>query len=462
MIKYKLFKHQEDTIKFAESRNFNAGLFLDMGLGKTLVSIECFKRAKEKDKDLKLIVLCPISIIDASWGESIEKFSDFEFWNMRKEEPNEWDVGVINYESITQSEKRKAMFLSIIKNNEIMIVIDESSKIKNGKAQIVKFLIKNSDYFKYKLLLSGTPAPNKETEYYSQIKFLDKTLFHPYFMVFQQQYFLFVRGNEEISNLTMAPHEYMRAGYKIKMNPEKKIEFYNKIGQLCIFKKKKDCLDLPDKIDIIRSITMSDKQHKIYKFMEKHMIAEINDEIIPAFQAVTKLMKLRQITSGFAINEQGEVFEINALSTKMKELKNVLDELGDEQVIIWGNFRHEIKKINEVLGDQSRTIFGETSEKERIQNISEFQEGVFRYLICHPQSAGHGLTFVNTNYQIFFSLNYSYEQYEQASDRIHRIGQTKDCVYIHLLCKGTIDEVMYQVLQRKGDAQDLIYNFLKR
>ena len=117
------------------------------------------------------------------------------------------------------------------------------------------------------------------------------------------------------------------------------------------------------------------------------------------------------------------------------------------------------KLIKEMLPNSS-VLYSGTPGHKRQDEIEKFKDGRNRFLIAHPASAGHGLTFVNSSIQIFYSLNYSWEQYEQAKGRTHRPGQKNNCVYIHLLCEGTIDHIIYKVLQKKGDNQEIIKEFL--
>ena len=100
--------------------------------------------------------------------------------------------------------------------------------------------------------------------------------------------------------------------------------------------------------------------------------------------------------------------------------------------------------------------------EDKDESIRAFRDGRARFLVAHPASAAHGLTFINCSLQIFFSMDFSLERYEQAKARIHRAGQVNKCTYVHLIAKDTIDEQILEVLRRKGDVQKIIYEIVKK
>jgi SNF2 family DNA or RNA helicase len=135
----------------------------------------------------------------------------------------------------------------------------------------------------------------------------------------------------------------------------------------------------------------------------------------------------------------------------------LLEEIGDEQVIIWANFKQEISTLLTTLPG-SQAIWSQTRDRDKV--VKDFQQGRTQYLIANPASAAHGLTFTNCSYAIYFSLNYSYEYQKQSEDRIHRIGQTKPVTYYYLLAQNTIDTVIYKTLRRKGDLSRQVLDYL--
>jgi hypothetical protein len=166
-------------------------------------------------------------------------------------------------------------------------------------------------------------------------------------------------------------------------------------------------------------------------------------------------------------------------------LIEVLEGIASEQAIIWANFRGEFNMIKEYLGCRCVTYYGGTDRSEieplmqkhygvnayqehldagltmRDMAVKLFKDGHVQYFVANPKSAAHGLTLTNASYAIYMSLNYSYEQWKQSRDRIHRYSQTSKCTYISILMKGTIDYVIYKVLQNKGELLDGVLHHLK-
>ena len=162
-------------------------------------------------------------------------------------------------------------------------------------------------------------------------------------------------------------------------------------------------------------------------------------------------MKLRETLSGFVINKDNSIsdFETN----KDKLLESVFEEIGDRIIIIWCQFQHEIYKLAEKYNGVALT----SKTKNRDNIIRQFKAGKIKRLFTHPKLLGKGLTFINCTYNIYYSLSFSYEEYRQSQDRIHRIGQENKCTYIILQGKKTIDEKIYNCLIRKGNAVDELY-----
>ena len=463
-----LFKHQADTIDFILQRGGGA-VYHEMGLGKTRTAIGIFARLRRTNPGLKMVVVCPLSLIEAAWGCDIREYSVLTYYNAH-DEGLPWslleDILIVNYEMLLQ--KKNARIVDFIRLN--MLVIDESSRMKNNKAQTTKVLLAIRNLPGFKLIMSGTPAPNSPLEYWAQMEFLQPGVLHPSFFAFRNTYFHLQRGaqtmqlqpGQRVSRALM--REIMSKGWKYEITQENLELLMSKISPLISWAKKAECLDLPEQIDEVRHVEMGPKQRKAYREMEAELITEIKQQTITALIALTRIMKLREITSGFAIDVAGREVDIGD-GTKMKELQEILEEAGRQPVIIWTCFRYEMVRVCEMLTEEYgegcfRTLGGETKDKE--EAISAFQQGGAQFLVANPQSAAHGLTFVNCSLQVFYSLDYSLERYEQAKARIHRAGQVNKCTYVHILARGTIDEKILEVLRGKKDVNDIAYEYMRR
>lgn len=474
-----LFRHQEEAIGFLEANQGNGLLAHEPGLGKTRTVLEAFQRLKSRrpDHSFSLFVVAPISLLEAAWHEDLKRFTpELGFWNIHKNglpSPIGYNVYAINYEAFQYTDKVQKI-VTFLRTRRWMIALDESSKMKNPKASQTKNLLEIRNLFDFRVAMSGTPAPNSESEYWAQIRFCAPDGAVPKsFNQFRNTYFhLRGRMGQEIDMKGVVPTRevmqklFQQQGAQYAITAQKREELFRAIGPWIHARKKEDCLDLPDQLDEKRIVRMGPNQARAYRQMKNQLVAEIEGQDVVAQVALSKLMKLREITSGFAFAEDGQLVETEC--PKMAALEDILDELGDKQAIIWGNFTWEIERIMMTLCKRAAadlnankkmfehaTLYGKTVDRE--DSINGFIQGRYRYLVANPHSAAHGLTFVNCSEQIFFSLDYSWESYEQARGRTHRAGQTNKCTYYHLLADGTIDEEILSVLKRKGNAQEIVF-----
>jgi len=464
-----LYQHQIEGIN--RGRRGNCALFWDCGVGKTIVALNIIKHYKAKGVGPALVV-CPLSIIEAAWITDCKKFTPcltiVSLWDKSPDKRKrklieQHDIYVCNYETF------KSLYPLLTQKNFGCMIVDESSKMKNPKSQITRALLsfagivfRKSPYkadvvIPHRYVLSGTPAPNNEGEYWAQIKFVTGPgceVLHDNFYAFRSMFF-----NCEPLGLT---------GQRVyTFRPEMRDYLLKSIQPVTDIVRKCDALDLPEQVHQVRQIQLSGPESSAYKTMEKDLILQFADETILSTNALVEVMKLRQLTSGFVYGEETH----QTGKSKLKELIALLDEIGDNQVIIWANFREEIKMLRKELDarliDQegpfarsAEALWSDTPDRDDV--IKAFQDGDIKYLIANPASAAHGLTFTNCKYAVYYSLNYSYEMLKQSQDRIHRIGQEHSTTYYYLLAQGTIDEVIYRALNSKADLSQEALAYLKQ
>lgn len=424
-----LYKYQKEVVNKALNED-GYGLFLDTGCGKTICGLEIASHIG------KTLVLCPLSIIETAWIEDCNKYYPnkkiINCWGNSKKERlealhTESDIYVMNYESfkILKNEIRNMKF-------DCMIV-DESSVMKNMKSQITTDILSLVDIIPRRYVLSGCPTPNHNTEIFSQMKFCKPDLLGNNFLGFQASYF-----HQDLDN----PHSWYQT-------QEDKDKFYKKLSDGSVFLNKEDCVDLPDKIFELRKFDLSDEQCKYYNSIVNDIKENINQW--SKFEFTAKLMKLREVVSGFVIQKDGNIIDFK--TNKDKVLQETLNEIGGKQVIVWCQFTHEVERLAEKFNGVALT----SKSKNRDDIIRKFKNGEINLLFAHPQLLGKGLTFVKCTYNIYYSLSFSYEEFKQSQDRIHRIGQKNKCTYIVLQGKQTIDEKIYDCLQRKSYAVDELF-----
>jgi len=453
-----LFNHQRAGINKIISRGGAGALFWDTGTGKTRAALEIFKYYKGREPELQLLVVCPISLIESSWADDIKKFyAEFTYENLRTSQNLTADILLINYESIIS--KKFVPVLQCIKRKTFMVVADESQKIKSYNAKTTKCLLAIARSADYRVVMSATPAPNSEMEYWSQMCFLHPNILGDNFFQFRNKYFCLIRGRAIVPLYGLGKREIMtmmQRGYEMGVHPSAVSMIKERMAPFCMFVNKREVLDLPEEVDVFRKVEMTPEQKKSYKEMWDELVTEIQGQEISVNLALAKIMKVRQITGGFIYGQEGAIeFEKNP---KMQELKEVVEGIRRNSIIIFCQYRWEIEKISEIFKERAVKLYGETKDKEGA--IREFRAKRDGILVTHPLSAGIGLSFNECDYMVFYSLSYSFLEYYQCRGRIMRAGKQNRATYIHIIAKDSIDEVIYKALQNKEESQE-IYRKIK-
>ncbi len=473
-----LWRHQKITLEAA--RQFDSyALFLEPGLGKTLVVQELFLIKKAS----RALVICPLNTINNVWKKEVKKWHpELKFCNLWEDvdllESENADIYAINYEQFkkfydrepdTIREKiaslktlqrktpgkfmdfeRKIESLKRVKPKELkdkidFLVIDESSKLKDNQSQITEAAIFYKDRIPYRFVMSGTPAPNSTLEFWGQMCFINSDLLGDNFYRFRNKYF--------------ASHGY--GGHQYSISIANRESIMQKIKEQAIFFAKKDELDLPEQIFEERYIEMDEEQTKVYKQMLTENIAYFKDKVVISPVELVKIMKLREITSGFFFDDQGAAITVS--ERKIDFLMEILEEIGNHQVAIFCNFDWEIDTIKDRLKEKAVVLRGKMKQKDKDNNIEMFMDDVIQYFIANVKSSAHGQNFQNCHYAIYFSLSYSHEDHRQSQDRFHRGGQKNKVTYFYTMAKDTIDDgVLYKVLTQKADILDACMEMLKR
>lgn len=477
----KLFEHQAKGVELASSLGSMA-LFYECGTGKTLTGLSIFAEHRKKLPELRmLVVVSPKTLIETAWSKDIETFTTFSYASFRDMKSFDVcpDIILINYELL---KVRFAQVEKLVKGYQWMCFCDESSKMKDFKSLNYKSLNKLKERFLFRYVASGTPNPNSDTELWTQINFVKKDLLPASFYQFRNLYFYLAKdykGRELIADPLalrnpIIARGIMQQGYKYRITPEKKKKLYETIAPFCHWVEKQDALDLPDRTWLIRKFELSKDEYTTYKNFKKEMVLEMKslegeeedkpNKYIAVDNALSKLLKLRQLSSGFAYYEDFDGRKTHTFGhSKLNALEDVLEDLGQKQVIIWAYFQYEIDDIANMLakkGASFRVIDGGT--KDKVGAVKDFFEGKVQYVIANPHCAGHGITWTNCDTAIYYSLDFSYETYAQSNDRIHRAGQTKKCTYIHLLAEKTEDQYVYECIKNKKSRMEIMAGLMKR
>ena len=470
--------------------------YMDTGTGKTLTALAIM----DQQKDATYMVVCPKAIIKSAWLEDQDKFypnmallplsknmkaKDYlallETWIERKVAPKPQrmykmsrakllahmmlyaDHYVINPQMFKRLEFEDGVPINWGTKDgtdlEVSlpcgtngIIFDESAILKNAQSDISKCMYKVSQHMKYVYLLSGKPAPNNEMEYFSQMRVVDDTLFGKSYYKFREFFF------EQHGWLPA----HMQAYRPWRLCEEKSDAFFGRLSHKTYFIRKEDCLDLPAKTYDKRIFELSPAARKQYELFEKQQLLILEDEVIAAAIKVSALMKLRQMSSGFVYSSEHEGKVIPIHMDKIKALAELLDELGEVQLIIWVQFKPEIAMIEELLLKRKATyVTAYSKTKDVDESISQFKNRKVQYIIAHPRTLQYGATFTNCTYALYYSMSHSYEEYYQSHDRIYRKGQTKPCTYLFLVADDTIDSTVRQAVTNKDTNATMIENILR-
>lgn len=439
------------------------GLLMEMGTGKTKVLIDEICWVKPK----RVLIVCPKSVI-GTWVREFKKHATVTCFIRRlrshargvedlldglhtKEEIKVW---ITNYERVM------ANLDGLMRMNFDMLIADESTYIKEIRTKRTKAMIQLAETCRRRFILTGTPAANTLLDLYAQFEFLSPGILgYSNFHAFKQHYGQFVatrRGWEKL------------VGYK-------SIEELQARMAACSFVvKKKDCLDLPEKIFEERYCEMGKVQRELYEQMLAIAIADIEGNLAPdstvqATVVIVQLLRLSQICCGYLKCIDGNVKAIPDGNVKIQALKEILETVDpEEKVCIWARFRWDVQQIENLMRKMKISyvcLTGKENERQRERNIESFSsDWGARVLIGEPGSGGMGVTLIGSDNRpcttvVYYSNDFSMLKRSQSEDRSHRIGMRRPVTYVDIVCEDSIEERICKVLQSKKELNDMIRDF---
>ena len=444
------YEHQRNAlIKGAKELNF--AYFLEMGTGKTKVAIDNVAYLYQEKLINTAIVIAPNSVYK-NWIKEIEThspISDYTMFIWKDDVKINYQIDKLNYVLMNiEALSHKSGFEFLLKlvvdtGQKAMMIIDESTTIKNDKAKRSKNICKLSPHVKYKRILTGSPVTKSPLDLYQQCAFLSKDLLgYPSFVAFRARYAVMKQINMGPNRVILIPQYYTNLD-----------ELEAKIKKFSFRVRKVDCLDLPEKIYQQRYVNLTKEQIKVYEELRKYARSVIEDKEVSFANKLTEILKLHQVCNGYLKTDDGEIVPFDN-DPKLEELLSIIEE-SDGKFIIWANYIHNIKTIVKTLrkeyGDESVVcIYGEITTENRKKAVEEFQgNDKVRFFVGNPSTGGYGLTLTAASYVVYYSNNYNLEIREQSEDRAHRIGQIKSVTYIDLIIDKTIDSHIISALKRK-------------
>lgn len=429
------------------------GLFLDMGLGKTVTTLTAVKELKyNRFLVRRVLVIAPKKVAEGTWAKEAAKW---DHTKMLRVSPvlgsrakriralnTPADIYIINRENVVWlvDYYRNAWPFD-------MVVVDESSSFKSHSAKRFKALASMGGHIDRMVELTGTPSPNGLEDLWSQIFLLDggERLGKRYTQ-FRERYFQpDKRGADG-----------MVYSYEAKPGTEESI--LEKISDICISMKAEDYLQLPDLTYHEIPVVLDAKSQKAYRELEREMVLQLpEDEADISVTSTAALSnKLLQLANGALYDEDRQVHEVH--KCKIEAFLELIESLQGKPALVFYNYQHDRTRILDALASSGLRI----RELKTTQDEDDWNNREIDILLTHPASSAYGLNLQQGgNHVIWFGLTWNYELYTQANKRLHRQGQEEKVIIHHLVCSGTRDEDVMQALQRKDDVQSWVMESLK-
>lgn len=462
-IKASPYEHQKKAFAFAcdkfgvfdnQLKSRGTALLMEMGTGKTVVSIAVAGCMYQHGLVNKALVVAPLSILGV-WQEEFEKFADFPYTltvlkgtSAKKKEQLDhlpeggMQVVVVNYESAWRLEKELLQF------NADMIIADEAHKLKENRTSQSKGMHHLGDKARYKLLLTGTVITNREMDVFSQYRFLNPQIFGTSFYSFRNKYF-------DMSGY---------GGHVPVFRRWMTDEFLNKMHSVAFRVTKSECLDLPEVTEEIRLVDLEKDAAKLYKSIEDENYAALGKSEVTTVNVLTRILRLSQITGGHLTDDSETVNTVSR--AKLDALSDIIDSAvaEDKKIVVMARFVPELDDIQELLEKKKigyAVVRGGIADRDAEIRCFQYDDKC-RVFVGQIAAAGLGITLTAASVMVFFSLDYSMSNFEQAKARIHRAGQKENCHYIYLICRDTIDQkVLYALRKKINLAKMLVDDYRK-
>lgn len=423
---FKPWDHQVKAALWASVRRASM-MAMDMGTGKTLTALLALDYAFGLER------LMPLVLVE---GSTKSRAAEMQQAMMR--DPTARAMVVVNYDSVWRGELGKA----VAKHKWSAIILDESHRAKSpgGKASRWLASLARANPNARLMCLTGTPMPHSPLDLYGQFRFLDPAVFGTSFARYRAR--------------------YAETDFKFPSKVKKWIrqdELTAKLNQHAWRIAADDVLSLPEAIHETIDVTLSPKCRKFYKELERDMVAALEQGTVTTSNALTRLLRLQQATSGYAAIDEADSTSpmlIDGSPSKRLALTDWMQDLPiAEPVVVFCRFRCDLQEVGAVareLGRQYAELSGARNE------LAAWQAGNADVLGVQLQSGGVGIDLTRAAYCVYYSMGYSLGDYEQSLARLRRPGQTRCCRYYHLVCKDTVDEQVYAALKQRRSVVDSV------
>jgi SNF2 family DNA or RNA helicase len=422
------------------------GLFLDMGLGKTVSTLTAVDQLLYDYFDVeKVLVIAPLRVAQKTWPDEIRKWDHLKHLRISRVLGNEKqrlaalqvkaDIWIINRENVE-------WLVDLYGKNWPfdMVVIDELSSFKSSKAKRFRALRKVRPMIKRIVGLTGTPAPNGLIDLWPQVYLLDQ-------------------GERLGKTVTGYRSRYFDPGKRNRTvifswdpKPGAEEAIYSKLEDLCVSMSAEDWLQMPERIDREVMVQIPEAVRAQYDQLERDLLLPVAGGDITADTMAILSNKLLQMANGAVYDENGATREIH--QAKIEALDDILEAANGQPVLVFYNYQHDRDRLLKHI-PAARVLDTE-------DDIEKWNQGKIPVMLAHPASAGHGLNLqAGGNIIVWFGLTWSLELYQQANARLYRQGQDKSVIIHHLVAEETIDGDVMAALAGKDVSQKALLEAVK-
>lgn len=437
--------YQAFAINYIETHPI-AAVLLDMGLGKTVISLTAIADLLfDSFEAHRILVVAPLRVARDTWPAEIAKWEHLQHltYAVCVGTPKERRAALMAGADITIINRENLGWLIDSSGFDFdydMVVIDELSSFKNHKSKRFQSLMKVRPKVKRIIGLTGTPSSNGLMDLWAEFKLLDfgERLGH-FITHYRNNYFIPDKRNGEII-------------YSYKPMAYAEDAIYRKISDITISMKSTDHLQMPELITSQYEVQLSEEEEKRYEELKADFILELPEGEITAANAASLTGKLSQLANGAIYDDDGNIIEFH--DRKLDALEDLIEAANGKPLLVAYWFKHDLQRIKKRF---------DVREIKSSKDITDWNNGDIPVAVIHPASAGHGLNLqAGGSTLIWFGLTWSLELYQQTNARLWRQGQTSGTVVIeHIITKGTIDERILKALSLKEVTQNALIDAAK-
>lgn len=437
--------YQAYAINYIETHPI-AAVLLDMGLGKTVISLTAIADMLfDSFEAHRILVVAPLRVARDTWPAEIAKWEHLQHltYAVCVGTPKERRAALLTGADITIINRENLGWLIDSSGFDFdydMVIIDELSSFKNHKSKRFQSLMKVRPKVKRIIGLTGTPSSNGLMDLWAEFKLLDfGERLGRFITHYRNNYFIPDKRNGEII-------------YSYKPMPYAEDAIYRRISDITISMKSTDHLQMPELITSQYEVQLSDEEEKRYEELKADFILELPEGEITAANAASLTGKLSQLANGAIYNDDGNIIEFH--DRKLDALEDLIEAANGKPLLVAYWFKHDLQRIKKRF---------DVREIKSSKDITDWNNGDIPVAVIHPASAGHGLNLqAGGSTLIWFGLTWSLELYQQTNARLWRQGQTSGTVVIeHIITKGTIDERILKALSLKEVTQNALIDAVK-